>query len=151
MGETDPRVADSDGDGLADGEEDANSNGQVDPGESDPRTPDSDGDGLDDGIEIEGDTLADARDTDGDGLTDGEEDANGNGRQDGDETDPRRFDTDGDGIGDADDDAPLEPFSDRIGISGSSIAECRTTPGRAPPPLLLGLLLGALAWRRARR
>lgn len=46
---TDPMKADSDGDGLADGEEDRNHNGRVDPGETDPNQTDSDGDGTPDG------------------------------------------------------------------------------------------------------
>lgn len=52
--ETQPNrlLADSDGDGLLDGEEDANRNGRTDPGETDPRRRDSDSDGWDDKIEI---------------------------------------------------------------------------------------------------
>ncbi len=46
---TDPANPDTDGDGLADGQEDANRNGQVDEGETDPNKADSDGDGLADG------------------------------------------------------------------------------------------------------
>ncbi len=71
-------VADSDGDGLMDGEEDKNGNGKVDVGETDPCSPD----------------------TDGDGLRDGEEDKNHNGKVDEDETDPLSSDTDDDGIND---------------------------------------------------
>ncbi|MAD60787.1 MAG: hypothetical protein CMH49_04615 [Myxococcales bacterium] len=44
-------LADSDQDGLADEEEDLNGNGEVDEGESDPRLKDSDGDGIGDMIE----------------------------------------------------------------------------------------------------
>ncbi|MGF1511498.1 MAG: hypothetical protein ACFB9M_18550 [Myxococcota bacterium] len=44
-------ASDTDGDGLADGAEDANRNGRVDPGESDPNLADTDGDGLNDGDE----------------------------------------------------------------------------------------------------
>ena len=40
---TDPYNADTDGDGLLDGEEDANQNGTVNPGESDPLLADTDG------------------------------------------------------------------------------------------------------------
>jgi len=47
-----PRTPTSDGDGLADGVEDANHNGVVDPGETDPRDRDSDDDSLIDGIEV---------------------------------------------------------------------------------------------------
>lgn len=42
---------DSDDDGLPDGDEDANCNGVVDPGESDPRNADTDGDGVSDLVE----------------------------------------------------------------------------------------------------
>lgn len=120
--ETDARNPDTDGDGLPDGEEDANRNGIVDEGETDPRVADTDGDGLSDGYEInvsgtdplnpdtDGDGLSDGQevnvtgtdplnpDTDGDGLLDGDEDWNGDGILDPDETDPLRPDTDGDGI-----------------------------------------------------
>lgn len=129
---------DSDEDGLADDEEDANQNGVIDPGETDPNNPDTDGDGLDDktetdgepspvradtdqdglndGIEDEsgdgffqtGETDPTNPDTDGDGLFDGTEDANGNGRVDNGETDPRTPDTDGDGLLDGEDPFPLE-------------------------------------------
>jgi YD repeat-containing protein len=107
---TDPYDADTDDDGIPDGDEDANHNGQVDPGETDPCNPDTDGDGIQDGTEI-GLTLDDIgpdtdtsvfqpdldprtttdplnEDTDGDGILDGEEDANQNGRVDAGETDP---------------------------------------------------------------
>jgi len=59
----DPLNPDSDGDGITDGDEDANGNGWVDPSESDPTVDDSDGDGLTDGLERYGDF-------DGDGLPD---------------------------------------------------------------------------------
>jgi Ca-activated chloride channel family protein len=49
--ETDPHDADSDDDGLLDGQEDRNANGKVDDGETDPNNPDSDGDGKSDGQE----------------------------------------------------------------------------------------------------
>lgn len=51
---TDPGDADSDDDGLLDGQEDRNANGKVDPGETDPNKRDSDGDGLTDGQEAAG-------------------------------------------------------------------------------------------------
>lgn len=53
---TNPRNADTDGDGLSDGEEDANRNGIFEPelGETDPRNWDSDGDGLSDKEERDG-------------------------------------------------------------------------------------------------
>jgi tetratricopeptide (TPR) repeat protein len=48
---TDPTNPDTDGDGLLDGQEDANHNGKVDPGETDPNKADSNGDGKSDGEE----------------------------------------------------------------------------------------------------
>ena len=53
-GETDPLLADTDGDGLADGIEDSNGNGQVDEGELDPLNADSDNGGESDGNEVIG-------------------------------------------------------------------------------------------------
>ncbi|TWT45225.1 hypothetical protein RAS1_16470 [Phycisphaerae bacterium RAS1] len=51
---TNPNDADTDDDGLLDGEEDANANGTVDDGETDPRNWDTDGDGLSDKEELDG-------------------------------------------------------------------------------------------------
>ncbi len=87
--------ADTDDDGILDGEEDSNHNGAVDENETDPCNPDSDDDGLQDGTEL-GYTMADIGpdtnimifepdpnpstttdplnpDTDGDGTLDGDE------------------------------------------------------------------------------
>ena len=65
---------DSDGDGLKDGEEDANKNGIVDVNETDPCNPDTDGDGLSDGEEVLiYHTNPLNPDTDGDGVSDYEE------------------------------------------------------------------------------
>ncbi len=114
--ETDPRLTDSDCDGLQDGPgrggflgEDTNGNGRVDGFETDPSNPDSDGDGLRDGLE-RGVTAAAAprkdcgytgdldpsnttspidSDFDDDGIQDGAEDSNQNGRLDADELNPR--------------------------------------------------------------
>ncbi len=104
--------ADSDEDGIKDGNEDKNHNGSLDANETDPCNPDTDGDDVYDGTEIgltqpedpsatdesKGFFIADADpgsqtdpindDTDGDGLLDGEEDANHNGRVDPGESDP---------------------------------------------------------------
>ncbi len=80
---TDPLDADTDDGGVMDGAEDANHNGQLDPGEIDPTA----GHGADDGTAV---------DTDGDGLTDIEETAIG--------TDPNDADSDDDGVTDG-----LEP------------------------------------------
>ena len=49
---TNSGIPDTDGDGLVDGEEDANGNGVVDVGETDPLNPDTDGDGFSDGHEV---------------------------------------------------------------------------------------------------
>lgn len=106
--------ADSDDDGILDGNEDKNHDGIIDTaaGETDPCDPDTDGDGIYDGTEIgltapqnpqatdqsQGYFVPDADpstttdptdpDTDGDGISDGQEDANHNGLVDPGETDP---------------------------------------------------------------
>jgi len=85
---SDPRLADTDGDGLNDREEFEN---RTDPGERDtdndgiedaeevrhwasqPAVADTDDDGLDDGEEVDLGTSLSIRDTDGDGLWDGDE------------------------------------------------------------------------------
>lgn len=112
-----PKLEDSDGDGLSNYIEDRNGNGIVDKNETDPENPDSDGDGLLDGIEdSNGNGIVDNnetdplnRDTDGDFLIDGFEDSNGNGKVDPWETDPLSDDTDGDGVIDSEDRYPLNP------------------------------------------
>jgi large repetitive protein len=53
---TNPLVADTDGDGLLDGVEDANHNGVCDPGETNPNLKDTDGGGVDDGLELKAGT-----------------------------------------------------------------------------------------------
>lgn len=114
---TDPNNADTDNDGLEDGEE-------VNKYESDPLEEDTDGDGLKDGDDVDEGGSPTEEDTDGDGLLDGEEvltyntspdevDSDGDGLRDGVEvrelnTDPSRFDTDGDGVSDALDKSPLD-------------------------------------------
>ncbi|MFY0584069.1 adventurous gliding motility lipoprotein CglD [Cystobacter fuscus] len=80
---TNPNNPDTDGDGLRDGQEDRNRNGQVDPGETNPRSKDSDCDGLLDGPN-QGSFLG--------------EDLNASGGRDSGETDPANRDTDGDGL-----------------------------------------------------
>ncbi len=111
---TDPVRADTDDDGLDDGDEDADRDGVVDPGESDPNDPcdpsveplvcatiDTDRDGLDDRNEVL--TLGTDRfdaDTDDDGLSDGEEVGRDDVFDAGVDTDPRLADTDEDGIQD---------------------------------------------------
>ncbi|MDY6987365.1 MAG: right-handed parallel beta-helix repeat-containing protein [Thermodesulfobacteriota bacterium] len=114
---TDPLDADTDDDGIQDGEEDSNQNGVQDYGETDPCEIDTDNDGIQDGTES-GRTVADVdpsytntaifqpdldpasttdptyRNTDRDRLLDGEEDTNCNGRVDEGETDPAVWDVD---------------------------------------------------------
>ncbi|RKG83410.1 cell envelope biogenesis protein OmpA [Corallococcus exercitus] len=51
---TDPKKADTDGDGLKDGEEDANHDGRRDATETDPTMKDTDQGGIDDGTEVNG-------------------------------------------------------------------------------------------------
>ena len=106
---TDPNDADTDDDGIIDGDEDENQNGIVDEGETDPRNEDTDEDGIQDGTEqgltaghTDTDPLifvpdADAGattteplnpDSDYDGLTDGQEDTDQNGALDSGERNP---------------------------------------------------------------
>ena len=128
--------------------EDLNANGVVDPGETDPRLPDTDGDGLFDGLErglvdpqtadtdiSAGFFAPDAdpasqtdptrADTDDDGLADGQEDANHNGAFEPDlgESDPNLEDTDGDGAGDAEDLCPNDPDKTEPGDLGCGVPE----------------------------
>ncbi|HEX8699421.1 MAG TPA: Ig-like domain-containing protein, partial [Myxococcaceae bacterium] len=148
---TDPRVADTDGDTLLDGEEDANRNGRLDDGETDPAKADTDDDGLPDNIELEGENPTDPRDADSDddGLSDGEEDANSNGSVDEGETDPNNADTDGGGIPDGDEveggTNPLDDSDDYI-IGGGG---CASTGATSLMPLALLLGLPLLRRRRA--
>lgn len=86
---TDPRKADTDGDGLKDGVE----AGEDFEGISNPLEKDSDNDGLDDLNELDSDTDPFRSDSDGDGLNDGKEVLELN-------TDPLSKDTDGDGLND---------------------------------------------------
>ena len=102
--------ADTDDDGIADGDEDTNKNGIKNSGETDPCHIDTDNDGIQDGTEL-GLTLDDIGsdtdraifqpdldpstetnplddDTDNDSVSDGAEDLNRNGRLDAGETDP---------------------------------------------------------------
>ena len=119
---TDPKTADSDGDGLTDGQEVGNAGT---PGanqqESDPTDADSDDDGVGDRAEHIGNYNPNHGDSDGDGLGDGVEDLN----RDGllapapaldlvtlAESSPILADTDGDGIRDDRDD--FAPTSGRV-------------------------------------
>ncbi|MFW5966624.1 MAG: hypothetical protein ACOCV2_03850 [Persicimonas sp.] len=107
---THPYEADTDDDGLDDGEEDANQNCEVDPGETDPNEADTDVDGLDDGEELEEGTDPLSSDSDDDGVKDGAEVDSGC-------MDPLDEDTDGDGlldgVEDGDGDGELGECEDR--------------------------------------
>jgi len=115
--------ADTDDDGVLDGNEDINMNQMLDRDETNPVVLDTDLDGLTDGQEVglaepegggagtnmdkfEADedpsTRTDPldRDSDEDGRLDSTEDENSNGRRDDAETDPSQFDTDNDGLSD---------------------------------------------------
>ncbi|MEI7912396.1 MAG: cadherin-like beta sandwich domain-containing protein [Verrucomicrobiota bacterium] len=95
---TDPLVADADGDGLNDGQEQAAG--------TNPFMADTDGDGLTDGQEVNlTHTNPKLADSNGNGISDALEDSDGDGLSNIDEitkygTDPLKADTDGDGISD---------------------------------------------------
>ncbi|MFO0750755.1 MAG: GEVED domain-containing protein [Myxococcota bacterium] len=108
---SDPLRKDTDGDGIDDGQENANHDSIVDPNETSPTNTDSDGDGIDDLTELTSSypgplgaapTLGYNRDSDGDGLLDGMEDLNHDGNLDSGETNPLIADSDGDGFSDGD-------------------------------------------------
>ncbi len=135
---TDPHKADTDGDGLSDGDE-------VNRYHTNPLSVDSDGDGLSDGDEVlKYKTDPNNKDTDGDGLSDADEilkyktdpnkaDTDDDGLTDGEEvityhTDPLKADTDGDGLKDGDEvhkyhTDPLKADTDGGGVNdGDEIA-----------------------------
>ncbi len=148
---TDPTNDDSDGDGLIDGLEDVDFDGQrgrADEGddetfddelvvwvETDPNLPDSDGDGLIDGEE--GDRNDDDElgadesdpllgDTDGDGVSDGDEDRAGTNRN--------VCDTDGDGLSDGVEMGRIQP-EERNGCHGLQAAGTNYRKPNAMDPL----------------
>jgi outer membrane protein OmpA-like peptidoglycan-associated protein len=141
---TNPKVADTDGDGLSDGDE-------VKIYHTNPLRMDTDGDGLTDGDEVQKYKTDPLKfDTDGDGLSDGDEilkyhtdplkvDSDGDGLSDGDEvmkyhTDPLKFDSDGDGVSDGDEvlkyhTDPLKYDTDGDGLSdGEEVMKYHTDP-----------------------
>jgi Tol biopolymer transport system component len=137
---TDPNNADTDRDGLLDGQE-------VLTVGTNPLLPDSDGDGLTDGDEIKRGTNPLNPDTDGDNLRDGDEVRIG--------TNPLKQDTDGDGLIDSAEPGPcpnpLNPDSDADGIiDGRDLSPCdarnpyltatgiaaQPTPSFTPPPVI---------------
>lgn len=133
---------DTDNDGILDGNEDKNYNAALDIGETNPNDADTDNDNITDGVEIglaaaQGDNTTDWQgdqdpnsttdptqaDSDSDSLLDGDEDANRDGKIDGDsnrngvidngetwaETNPNNPDSDGDSLNDDTDPNPLSP------------------------------------------
>jgi outer membrane protein OmpA-like peptidoglycan-associated protein len=141
---TNPKVADTDGDGLSDGDE-------VKKYTTNPLKGDSDGDGLTDGDEIlKYHTDPMKADTDGDGLSDGDEvltyktdplkaDTDGDGLSDGDEvtkykTDPLKVDTDGDGLNDNDEVTKYKSDPTKADTDGGSVND-GTEVARGTDPL----------------
>ncbi|WP_257161927.1 binary toxin-like calcium binding domain-containing protein [Corynebacterium cystitidis] len=128
---TDPLLADTDGDGLSDGEEAGNivegeEYDTIYEGVTNPVKADSDDDGLDDKTELEGWEAADGRtystdpmnaDTDGDGISDGLEAGTPEEQEDGSLiyqwiSNPTKVDSDGDGLDDLRElDAGTDPFA----------------------------------------
>lgn len=93
-------IKDSDGDGIDDGDEDADRNCSIGPDETDPRRADTDSDGIEDGDEIANGTNPKSSDSDGDGLPDKlEQDTC---------TDPLLSDSDSDGLDDGVEDFNLD-------------------------------------------
>lgn len=84
--------------GVDEDDDGANTKVEIDHG-SDPKKADTDGDGIRDGLEIFYlGTIPNKRDSDGDGIIDGIEDFNRNGRIDAGESNPMVWDTDRDGL-----------------------------------------------------
>jgi outer membrane protein OmpA-like peptidoglycan-associated protein/outer membrane protein W len=144
---TNPKAADTDGDGLSDGDE-------IRKYRTNPLRMDTDGDGLPDGDEIfKYRTDPTKFDTDGDGLGDGDEllkyktdplktDTDGDVLSDGDEvlkykTNPIRVDSDGDGLSDYDEifaykTDPNKTDTDGDGLmDGDEVKKYQTDPTRA--------------------
>ncbi|RJP76165.1 MAG: OmpA family protein [Candidatus Zixiibacteriota bacterium] len=118
---TNPRKADTDEDGVQDGDE-------VQTHHTDPLRPDTDGDGLKDGEELltyKTDPLK--PDTDGDGLSDADEIRKH-------DTNPLVADTDGDGLMDGEElltykTDPLKPDTDTEGLNDKQeVADFKTSP-----------------------
>lgn len=118
---TDPKIADTDNDGLKDGEE-------VHKYKTDPLRADTDGDGLNDGDEVvKYKTDPNKVDTDGDGLNDYAELMTHN-------TSPLKADTDSDGLTDSDEinkykTSPVKHDSDNDGLNdGDEVVKYKTDP-----------------------
>ncbi len=142
--ESDPMNSDTDGDGVGDGDEVRAGTGV--------NVCDTDSDGLTDGVEMgriqpydidgchglqpsgtnyekPGELDPKNPDSDGDGLLDGEEDLNGNGWIDAEDTDPSLVDSDGDGLGDG-----LETLGDFNGDGVPDFDFRMVTSGRECTP-----------------
>jgi len=104
MAGSDPRNPDTDGGGELDG---------TDPDPINPTDDDQDHDGLTSVVEMIWGSDPENPDSDGDGRPDGEEDRNGDGVLDDDETDPTDEDTDDDGLLDPVEDADGDGVVDR--------------------------------------
>ncbi len=139
---TSPLDSDTDNGGVPDGEEDADHDGQIDPGEGDPNDPSDDmvvvpPDGDHDGVVDTADNCAsvanpDQADGDGDGLGDACDVCAG-------VADPDQADTDGDHLGDAcDPDSDGDGFQDTVGVSGGG---CTTSGDAGGGMAVLGLAL----------
>ncbi|MCE9575974.1 MAG: tandem-95 repeat protein, partial [Deltaproteobacteria bacterium] len=159
---TNPLLPDTDHGGVSDGDEDANHDGEIDPGERDPNNkaddtvapPDKDGDGVPDADDNCPDVVnPDQADADGDGTGDACEDADGDGIVDGSDNCPTVANTDqanqdGDAQGDAcDNDDDNNGFVDDYGVSGGG---CAAGGGGGSSGAVV-LMLGALAFVRRRR
>ncbi len=113
---TDPFNADSDGEGLLDGAEDANVNGQVDEGETDPNNADTDGDTYSDLIDLFPLDATEWTDLDSDGT--------------GDNSDP---DMDGDGTLNEDDTIIGNHLQISVTINGNTAASGLSVNGTVDP------------------
>ncbi len=151
---TDPRLADTDGNGIPDGAEDPDADGLTNTWEQalglDPLSADTDGNGIPDGSEdADADQLTNAfevhygvtdptsNDTDRDGLRDVAEDPDGDGLSNFGEqrfgTSPLLADTDGDGVSDSRADANHD------GVSNGLEQDIRIVPADLVPPLALAM------------
>lgn len=118
---TDAMLADTDGDGLSDGEEDVNKDCRP-VGESDARRADTDGDGVNDFDEITNNLDPLLSDSDADGLSDGIEFAGC--------SDPLSADSDGDGLDDGLEDGNRDG---EIGVCVNRVYEPACAAGESDP------------------